>query len=140
MNLNDTSGSSFDGYLLIVCVLILLIVFTLVYFVIRNRQIINDLDTNVNKYINEDVLKLNNVISAINYNDNLLNKKQKYIEDVISKNDDFSYNYDNNKNQQNESNVDEEDTLKIIDFSNDNTWNVTDTISANNVLDNLLNL
>ena len=92
MNLNDTSGSSFDGYLLIVCVLILLIVFTLVYFVIRNRQIINDLDTNVNKYINEDVLKLNNVISAINYNDNLLNKKQKYIEDVISKNDDFSYN------------------------------------------------
>ena len=140
MNLNDTSGSSFDGYLLLVCVFILLIVFTLVYFVIRNRQIINDLDTNVNKYINEDVLKLNNIISAINYNDNLLNKRQKYIEDVISKNDDFSYNYDNNENQKNETNIDEENDIQIIDFSNDNNWNVTDTISANNVLDNLLNL
>ena len=123
-----------EGFLVLFCMIILIVIVVLIYYVVRNRQIINDLDKHVNKYIDEDIIKLRNIIKAVNYNDEVLKKKHKFLSDMISQNNNFSYNKNENVI------VDEENSLNIkeIDFSNNN-WNIFDTVTAKSALDNLLN-
>lgn len=127
--------NSIEGFFALFCMVILVVIFMLIYFVVKNRQIINNLDTEVNKYIDEDIIKLRNVIRAVNYNNETLNKKQKYLTKIINNNDNFSY----TNGKKNNGAVDEENVLNIkeIDFSN-NDWNVFDTVTARSALDNLM--
>ena len=122
-----------EGFLVLFCMTILIVIVVLIYYVFRNRQIINDLDKHVNKYIDEDIIKLRNIIKAVNYNDEVLKKKHKFLTDIISQNNNFSYNKNENVI------VDEENSLNIkeIDFSNNN-WNIFDTVTAKSALDDLL--
>ena len=99
--------SGMSNILVVLYLFIFIIIIMLMYFVVQNRNLINSLDTTVHEYIDDDVIKLNNVIKAINYNDKLLLRKQNYLANVISNNNNFTSN--TNNSPETTSIVDEED-------------------------------
>lgn len=135
--------SGISNILVILYLFIFIIIIMLMYFVVQNRNLINSLDITVHEYIDDDVVKLNNVIKAINYNDKLLLRKQNYLANVISNNNNFTSNTNNSPGTT--PTVDEEDVhFSLYNYSNTHasknnksSWNIFDAIFANRTLNSL---
>lgn len=67
-------------YLLLFVVFILLVF--MMYMIFKNKLSIDDVD-------NDNEIKMKNIINAVNYNDELLLKNQKYLDEVYEENDSF---------------------------------------------------
>ena len=155
----------FDVVLLPIVLLLLIMFVLIVYFVYDNRTQLFNLNSSLHSYINEDIIKLKNVINTINYNDNILQENQSYISSIINDqhienpndtNRDFELpnNNSNSNNITHSSNVSDDDNIiPILEFHNDylrdyvinddepdtDSWNVNKAINLTRDLDALNN-
>ena len=61
----------------------ILLLLTLIYFIYRNRTLMNQLKTDMHSYMVKDINNLNKVIESTMYNDKVINDKTDFIMDVL---------------------------------------------------------
>jgi hypothetical protein len=72
-----------DAVLYMLVFIASLISLIMMYFIFKNRNDINNME-------DDSEIKMKNIINAVNYNDDVLLKNQKYLNDVYEENDTFT--------------------------------------------------
>jgi hypothetical protein len=73
--------------ILMVFLLNMFLLTILIFFIYRNRALMNQLQTDMHAYIQKDMTNLNKVIEATMYNDTLINDKTQFVIDVLEEDD-----------------------------------------------------
>ena len=61
----------------------ILLLLILIYFIYKNRKLMNQLKTDMHSYMEKDINNLNKVIKSTMYNDQVINNKTNFIMDVL---------------------------------------------------------
>ena len=72
-----------DDIVMLGFIMNILLLLILIYFIYKNRKLMNQLKTDMHSYMEKDINNLNKVIKSTMYNDQVINKKTNFIMDVL---------------------------------------------------------
>lgn len=72
-----------DDIVMLGFIMNILLLLILIYFIYKNRKLMNQLKTDMHSYMEKDINNLNKVIKSTMYNDQVINNKTNFIMDVL---------------------------------------------------------